>query len=197
QYRIRIHNGDLRWMRARAAPRRDADGKIIRWYGTLEDIDDYKKAEEALRRSEARLQAIFDAVPIGIVIADAPHGRVVMSNPRAEVILRTPVTPEVLIDDYCRASDSFAPGNAEYPSDENPLAEAIRNGKSLGPSEYLRYYSDGTSAWVSLSAAPVIDPDGTVSGGVVAVQDIDLDKRDRQRLADLTAALKNKLTTPR
>jgi PAS domain S-box-containing protein len=197
QYRIHSHDGDLRWMRARAAPRRDADGKIIRWYGTLEDIDDYKKAEDALRRSEARLQAIFDAVPIGIVIADAPHGRVVMGNPRAEAILRTRVTPEVLIDDYCRASDSFTPGNTEYPSEENPLADAILNGRNLGPQEYLRYYSDGTSAWVSLSAAPVIDHDGTVSGGVVAVQDIDEDKRERQRLSDLTAALKNKLATHR
>jgi PAS domain S-box-containing protein len=195
QYRIHCSDGQLRWMRARAAPRRDHDGKIIRWYGTLEDIDDHKKAEEALRRSEARLQAIFDAVPIGIVIADAPNGRVVMGNPRAEVILRTPVTPEVLIDDYCRASDSFIPGNTEYPSEENPLAEAILNGRNIGPHEYLRYYSDGTSAWVSLSAAPVIDSDGTVSGGVVAVQDIDQDKRERQRLADLTAILKNKLAT--
>jgi PAS domain S-box-containing protein len=197
QYRIRIHGGDLRWMRARAAPRRDHDGKIIRWYGTVEDIDDHKKATEALRRSEARLQAIFDAVPIGIVIADAPHGRVVMGNPRAEAILRTRVTPEVLIDDYCRASDSFIPGNTEYPSDENPLANAVLNGRNIGPHEYLRYYSDGTSAWISLSAAPVIDPDGTVSGGVVAVQDIDQDKRERQHLADLTATLKNKLATHR
>ncbi len=87
EYRIRCHDGIWRWMRARAAPRRDEDGKIIRWYGTLEDIDDHNKAEEALRRSEARLQAIFEAVPIGIVIADAPDGRVVMSNPRAEEIL--------------------------------------------------------------------------------------------------------------
>ena len=197
EYRIRCGDGIWRWMRARAAARRDESGKIIRWYGNLEDIDDHKKAEEALRRSEARLQAIFDAVPIGIVIADAPHGRVVMGNPRAEVILRTPVTPLVLIDDYCRASDSFTPGNTEYPSGENPLADAILNGKHLGPQEYLRYYSDGTSSWVSLSAAPVIDSDGTVSGGVVAVQDIDEEKRERQRLADLASDLKNKLATHR
>ena len=98
-------------MRARAAPRRDEDGKIIRWYGTLEDIDDHKKAEEALRRSEARLQAVFDAAPIGIVIADAPDGHVVMSNPRAEEILRSVVAPPTLIDDYCRESHPNAPGN--------------------------------------------------------------------------------------
>jgi len=194
QYRVHRADGFLRWMRARAAPRRDEDGKIIRWYGTLEDIDDHKKAEEALRQSEARLQAIFDAVPIGIIIADAPDGRVVMGNPRAENILRTPVTPEILIDDYCRASDSFVPGNTEYPSDENPLANAILNGRNLGPREYLRFYSDGTSSWVSLSAAPVIDSEGKISGGVVAIQDIDEGKRERQRLAELAADLKTKLT---
>src|SRR5260370_23814010 len=144
-YRIRCRDCEWRWMRVRAAPRRNEDGKIIRWYGTLEDIDDHKKAEEALRQSEARLQAIFDAVPIGIVIGDAPDGRVVMGNPRAEEILRSPVTPLVLIDDYCRASESFAPGNDEYPSNENPLANAIMEGRSLGPHEYLRYYSDGTN----------------------------------------------------
>jgi PAS domain S-box-containing protein len=197
EYRVRCRDGVLRWMRARAAPRRDEHGKIIRWYGTLEDIDDHKKAEEALRRSEARLQAIFEAVPIGIVIAAAPDGRVVMGNPRAEVILRTPVTPQILIDDYCRASESFTPGATQYPSDDNPLANAIMDGKSLGPREYLRYYSDGTSAWISLSAAPVLDPDGTVSGGVVAVQDIDEEKREMERLSELAAALKNKLATHR
>jgi PAS domain S-box-containing protein len=197
EYRIRCRDCEWRWMRVRAAPRRDEEGKIIRWYGTLEDIDDHKKAGEALRQSEARLQAIFDAAPIGIVIADAPDGRVVMSNPRAEEILRTPVTPHVLIDDFCRASESFTPGNVEYPTEENPLANAIMDGRGLGPREYLRYYSDGTSAWISLTAAPVIDLNGKVSGGVVAIQDIDQDKREMHRLAELADALKNKLATHR
>jgi PAS domain S-box-containing protein len=197
EYRIRRDDGVWRWMRSRAAPRRGEDGEIIRWYGTLEDIDDHKKAEEDLRRSEARLHAIFHAVPVGIVIADAPDGRVVMGNPRAEVILRTPVTPQILIDDYCRASESFTPGNTEYPSDENPLANAILNGRNLGPHEYLRYYSDGTSSWISLSAAPVVNSDGTISGGVVAVQDIDEEKRERQRLSELATTLKDKLATHR
>ena len=197
EYRVHCADGVWRWMRARAAPRRNDDGGIIRWYGTLEDIDEHKKTLEDLRRSEARLQAIFDAVPVGIVIADAPDGRVVMSNPRADDILRTAVVPPTVIDDYCRESISNTPGNADTDLQESPLANAIMNGRTIGPREYLRYHDDGTCAWISLSAAPVLDHDGKVSGGVVAIQDIDEDKREMQRLSDLASTLKNKLATHR
>lgn len=49
------HDGTWRWFQLRGLPLRDADGKIIRWYGLLTDIDDRKRAEEKLRRSEAFL----------------------------------------------------------------------------------------------------------------------------------------------
>jgi PAS domain S-box-containing protein len=197
QYRIRCRDCEWRWMRVRAAPRRDENGKIIRWYGALEDIGDHKKAEEALRRSEARLQAIFEAAPIGIVIADAPDCRVVMSNPRAEEILHSVVAPLTLIDDYCQESRASAPGDLRGEAQLRPLANAIMSGKSIGPREELRYNDDGTSTWISLTAAPVIDINGKVSGGVIAIQDIDQDKREMHRLAELADALKNKLATHR
>jgi PAS domain S-box-containing protein len=197
EYRIRRQGSDWRWVRVRAAPRRNEDGKITRWYGTLEDIDDHKKAEEALRRSEARLQAVFDAAPIGIVIADAPDCHVVMSNPRAEEILRTVVAPPALIDDYCRESHPNAPGSTLNQSQPRPLANAIMGGKSIGPRDCLRYNDDGSSTWISLTAAPVIDINGKISGGVVAIQDINQDKREMHRLAELADALKNKLATHR
>jgi len=195
--RIRCRDCEWRWMRVRAAPRRDEEGKIIRWYGNLEDIDNHKKADEALRRSEARLQAIFEAAPIGIVIADAPDCHVVMSNPRADDILRTVVASPTLIDDYCRQSCANDPCGAPDQPQEKPLAKAIMDGKSVPPREYLRYNDDGTTTWISLTAAPVIDLDGKVSGCVIAIQDIDQDKREMHRLAELATALKNKLATHR
>jgi PAS domain-containing protein len=54
----------------------------------MEDVDDRKKMEGALRASEALLKAVFDAVPVGIVIAEAPSGRILGSNPQAEAIFR-------------------------------------------------------------------------------------------------------------
>ena len=38
------------WIRSRGAPRRDASGRIIRWYGSADDIDAQKRLEEELRR---------------------------------------------------------------------------------------------------------------------------------------------------
>src|SRR6266478_7433987 len=53
--RMRRFDGEYRWFLLRASPLRDASGKIVRWYGTNTDIDDRKRAEEELRRSEAFL----------------------------------------------------------------------------------------------------------------------------------------------
>ena len=38
KYRLRLKDGDYRWIRARAFPRRNDAGDIVQWYGTLEDV---------------------------------------------------------------------------------------------------------------------------------------------------------------
>src|SRR5580692_4200061 len=53
--RMRRFDGEYRWFLLRASPLRDESGKIVKWYGTNTDIDDRKRAEEGLRRSEAFL----------------------------------------------------------------------------------------------------------------------------------------------
>ncbi|MBS1795508.1 MAG: PAS domain-containing protein [Acidobacteria bacterium] len=53
--RMRRHDGVYRWFLFRTSPLRDESGKIVKWYGTNTDIDDLKRAEESLRRSEAFL----------------------------------------------------------------------------------------------------------------------------------------------
>ncbi len=53
--RLRRSDGVYRWFLLRTNPLRDQSGKTLRWYGTKTDIDDRKRAEEELRRSEAFL----------------------------------------------------------------------------------------------------------------------------------------------
>jgi PAS domain S-box-containing protein len=56
-YRVRMAaTGDFRWMRARAYPRRNAAGAIVRWYGVVEDVHDRKLAEARLHEMNATLE---------------------------------------------------------------------------------------------------------------------------------------------
>ena len=54
-HRLRRSDGEYRWHHARGEPLRDREGQIIQWYGLAVDIDEAKKAEDRLRRSEAHL----------------------------------------------------------------------------------------------------------------------------------------------
>jgi PAS domain S-box-containing protein len=52
EVRFRRADGQFRWHLDRGLPLRDEAGNIIKWYGSVTDIEDRKRAEEALRRSE-------------------------------------------------------------------------------------------------------------------------------------------------
>jgi PAS domain S-box-containing protein len=61
--RIRAADGKYRWFLNRAQPGRDAEGLIVRWAGSLTDIDDLARAEEALRESEGRFRQLAESLP--------------------------------------------------------------------------------------------------------------------------------------
>jgi len=58
--RHRGADGIYRWFLARGIPLRDAEGRIVRWYGTNTDIGDRKNAEEDLRRLSGQLLQLQD-----------------------------------------------------------------------------------------------------------------------------------------
>ena len=56
EYRLRDRNGVYQWVLGRALPVRDADGRITRWMGTCTEIDELKRAQQMLQRSENALR---------------------------------------------------------------------------------------------------------------------------------------------
>ena len=50
--RVRRADGEYRWMMHHKVTLRDEFGKIVKWYGSSIDIDDQKRMEQAMRRSE-------------------------------------------------------------------------------------------------------------------------------------------------
>ena len=71
--RVRRFDGEYRWFLFRAVPVRDEWGKVIRWYGTSTDIEDRKRAEEKLQRSEAYLHEAQRLGHVGSWASNAPR----------------------------------------------------------------------------------------------------------------------------
>jgi PAS domain S-box-containing protein len=81
EHRVLKADGVPRWFHTRCDPLRDTEGRIVRWYGLLTDVDDRKIAEEALRASERELSLIIETMP-ALVWCAAPNGEVTYANQR-------------------------------------------------------------------------------------------------------------------
>jgi PAS domain S-box-containing protein len=73
--RLRAADGDYRWFLMRGEPLRNAEGKIIRWFGTCTDIEEIKRAEETraeegLREHRAKLEAALASMTDAVFITD-------------------------------------------------------------------------------------------------------------------------------
>jgi PAS domain S-box-containing protein len=58
EFPLRGADGKFRWFLTRVNPVRDADGKIVRWFGTNTDVDHVKRVEEALREESRILELL-------------------------------------------------------------------------------------------------------------------------------------------
>jgi PAS domain S-box-containing protein len=77
--RVRRADGEYCWWFIRNVPLRDKTGKLVRWYGTAIDIEDRKRAEQALRKSEERWRSVFENSAIGVALTDL-SGRFLATN---------------------------------------------------------------------------------------------------------------------
>src|SRR5262249_22529313 len=77
--RLLHKSGQYRWNLMQYNPLKDESGEIIRWYSTVTDNEDRKRAEDRLRQSEVELRTITDTIrqPIGV---EAPDGTQLYAN---------------------------------------------------------------------------------------------------------------------
>ena len=73
--RVRRHDGEYRRFLFRGSALRDSEGDIVRWVGINTDVEDGRRAEDALRASEQRFRLIIDSIP-GLIHAMTPAGEV-------------------------------------------------------------------------------------------------------------------------
>lgn len=87
---IRRADGRMAWMRCRGEAVRDAQGGITGIRGVIQDIDQFRQAQDSLQHSEARFARLFELVPAPMALALCRDGRFKMLNPAWEALTGLP-----------------------------------------------------------------------------------------------------------
>lgn len=139
----------------------------------LRDITERKRMETALRQAREELATLYHCAPLGM-LALRTDWRVKLANPAAESIFGCN-GDEMLGSTFLDLSD---PLNQEL----SEVDQSIQCGKSIMGKEIRHVRRDGTSVDISVSAAPVLDEEGSAAGIMCIVEDISHRVRDAERL---------------
>jgi diguanylate cyclase (GGDEF)-like protein/PAS domain S-box-containing protein len=179
-HRMQHASGEWRWIQSRVKGRVDENGRLKRLVGVETDITERKLYEEALFREKESAQITLQSIGDGVVTTDA-DSRVQYLNPVASEL-----TGWKLDDAVGRAIDEIFRGFHEETCEpiENPVAIAMRRNrpiKSVRPALLIR--RDGNELYIESTAAPIRDPVGGVSGGVLVFHDVSESRELNRRLS--------------
>jgi PAS domain S-box-containing protein len=185
--RLRQFDQNYRWFLFRANPLRDEAGNIIKWYGVSIDIDERKRAEEALLAREREARLVVDSIP-GQVAIFAPSGEIEFANHQ--------------IHDYyggtVEALNGWASGDAIHPEDLpraiELFSQSIASGEPL-ENETRNRRSDGVYRWFQSRVHPLRDADGRIIRWYGLFIDIDDQKRAEEALRESERSFKLTIDT--
>lgn len=164
--------GQYRWVQSCGFPLRDITGRVVSWYNLLVDVDDRRRAEQALDVRELEARVIVDNIP-SLVSILAPSGAFEFVN--RQMLDYTGLTLEEMA--------SWRGSDAVHPDDLSQTVECFTAGISSREPfeiEYRMRRSDGVYRWFQGRHRPLLDADGGVLRWCVSVTDID----DRKRAED-------------
>jgi len=167
EYRLRMGDGSYRLFRAQAAPRRDEEGNIVRWYGTTQDIHDQTEAQRALAEAEERYRLAARATNDVIWDLD-PAQEVIHWSDSATHFFGYPVMDRTTSIGWWE--ERVHPEDREQTA--NSLNEAIEGGASHWAADYRFETGTGDYADVLDRGFIIRDGSGKAVRAVGAMTDI-------------------------
>jgi PAS domain S-box-containing protein len=143
-----------------------------------------------------RLKLVLNCLPVGVLLAAAPEGRIVFGNEMIETMLGHPVRYSKDASSYGEWI-AFHEDGKQVEAREYPLARVLRGEQN--PTMECRYRrGDGSSLWIKIDGGPLYDKEGKLAGAVVCVTDIEAVKqaqaRERLMHMELHHRMNNALT---
>lgn len=131
----------------------------------------YWKVREVFNREKAQLGVLLSQLPAGVIVAEAPSGRMTLHSTQVERMWRRSFIRSESVEQY-RAWPGYRSNGQRLAADEWPLARAIQRGDITLNEEVEILRGDGTRGAILISAAPIRADDGRVLGGVATLTDI-------------------------
>jgi PAS domain S-box-containing protein len=166
------------WFEIHAYP--SADGLSVYFSNINERVraaEERTKLIDTLELERTRFAAIIEQLPLGVICAEAPSGRIIMGNKQVEAILRHPLLQSDSIADYEVWRGWHLDGRPVQP-EEWPLARAVRGEATIQEFRYQR--GDGSLCVLRARGTPVTDSTGNTVAGVITFDDITEQKRDEE-----------------
>src|ERR1700722_580347 len=179
--RLRRFDGIYRWFQVRGLPVRDANGRILRWCALLTDIDERKRAEDALKRSEAFLAEGQRLSRIGSFSWRVETGEITWSEELYRIFGFEPDVPVTL--------DLIA--TRVHPEDIPLLSEMVEKARGAVTDfeyEHRLLMPDYSVKYLHLIAHGIRDNDGRLEY-IGAVQDVTQRQISEQALAKARSEL--------
>jgi two-component system, sporulation sensor kinase E len=162
EHRLQFGDGTSRWVYTIVEPSVNSAGKVVRLYGTTQDITERKQAEVELRNKSNELQAIFDSISDGITVYDQ-NGLIQHHN----LIVPQLFPGKIVPGKSCR--DIFHPEITTQPKD-CPVERALC-GERVDTS-LVSVREGHMTRYVDITATPIKDALGEKNRALVFFRDI-------------------------
>ncbi len=133
--------------------------------------DELQRHVQELESKSALLETILQQMPMAVVFAEAPSGRLFFANKQLHKVWRHGFIPSDDVDGY-REYIGFHKDGRRYEGKDWPLARAIQKGETVINEDSDVLLGDGTRGTLRISAAPVRNPAGEIIAGVVISEDV-------------------------
>jgi PAS domain S-box-containing protein len=174
--RVRRFDGQYRWFRIQCNPMRDEAGHLVKWCGVATDVEDFRRAEQTLRRRELDFQVVVDSIPVPVAVT-TPTGEVEgLNQPTLSYFGET-------LEDLkgWKASDVVHPDDVERTIAAQ--LEAHRSGSAYNVESRHRR-ADGVYRWFNVLGMPLRDRQGNILRWLHLLIDIDDRKRAEEALRE-------------